>query len=64
MITADTITDEQILDLALSDRGDDGLQAVCDAAMSKLLAERSPEAHRAARVRCAKYFNARAKEST
>ena len=58
MITADTITDAQILDLALSDRSDTDLQDLCDAAMSRVLAERSPERHRKYRARCAEILNA------
>lgn len=60
MITVDTITDAQILHLALSDRSDSDLQDLCDAAMSRVLAERAPERHRKYRARCAEIFNARA----
>jgi hypothetical protein len=59
VITADTITDEQILDLALSDRNDTDLQDLCDAAMSRVLAERAPDRCRKYRARCAEILNAR-----
>lgn len=57
MLTADTITDEQILDLALSDRADSDLQDLCDAAMSKALAKQAPARWRKYRARCAEILN-------
>lgn len=63
MITADTITDEQIVDLrnASIRSGEFKIARDCESAISSTLAKFDPHAYREARSRVAKVLNERAK---
>jgi hypothetical protein len=64
VITADTITDEEIVDLrnASVRSGDYATARRCDDALSSTTARYDPGGHRAARARIAEILNARAGE--
>jgi hypothetical protein len=57
MLTADTITDEQIREL-MRDASDHAISVICRTALSRLIPERF-DSREQARARCAEILNAR-----